>query len=515
MVQAVLSRVVPRQRISKAMAKEATDERFRRAALARQSDAPESANSIPTRAGAQVGSTGAFIRPIGNSRRVFLLDPHLKADELEGLAHRIQVLTKNEGINSVLIATDDRDDAANNCLPSYFSEIENPNYSGITYDMDPVPGHTWHVAGGYDPLELVKSGQHKNTEHLEYLLDSVQKLAIATRGHDTKTRVPVITLPHGAVNDGGYALCMGSYVLATPQTFVRVLNPSRGLSFDPIGFSFLLPRLGWEYSQRSAKYPGCGMIMALTGYQADANDLVETGLATHLVSNIAMLPLLEQGLETLQPWNLQGLVSKPRHYYGQAPPRDVNAKMRNVSVAHTIDQLTHHAANNANDALPIDYFNVNSEDPALDVEHVPWESAFFSSDLVDYAATFDNIFKEEKSLQGLMERFREIGARQTQDAEEMEGIHVAKDFVERMERQSPLALRVVHQLMTIGSGRQATLENCMEREKKAQLKLLGMSDFENWAKFAMKQTDATAPFTGWKHKNVAAVTAEEVDEIIS
>ena len=148
MVRAVASRVIPRDRISKAVAKESAAELARLNALARQADAPASIKRIPTRAAADVTNAGACIRPLGNIRRVFLLNPHLDAEELEGLAHRIQVLSKNEGINSVLIATDDQDDASNNCLPSYFSLYHEPNLSSLSVDNDPTADQTWHVSGG-------------------------------------------------------------------------------------------------------------------------------------------------------------------------------------------------------------------------------------------------------------------------------------------------------------------------------------------------------------------------------
>jgi enoyl-CoA hydratase/carnithine racemase len=512
MVRAVVSRVVPRERISKAMARESAAEAARRAALAVRADAPDAVNRVPTRAAARPEGTGAFIRPLGNSRRVFLLDPHLEAEELEGLAHRIQVLSKNEGINSVLIATDDKDDAANDCLPRFLSEWDQPNLSGIDLDNDPKADHTWHVSGGYDPVAVA---DEKDEDQRVYLLDNIQKLTLATKGHPSETRVPVITMPHGVVTDAGYSLCMGSYVLATRQTSFRILNPSRGLSLDPVGFSYLLPRLGWEYRQRSSKYTGIGMILALTGYEANCYDMVETGLATHLVNNSSALPLLERSLSALPPYNQQELVEKPKHYYGQPRPRDANAAFRNMAVGHTIEALTEYSAD-ASNSLPFDYTSIDIEDPALDTDQVPWDSGFFSSDLVDYGATFDKIFKQEKSLEGLMERFREIGARESDDPDEQECSQVAQDLVNRMELQSPLALRVVHQLMTLGAGRQATLENCMEREKKVQLKLFQKDDYQNWAKWARKNGGKdVSPFTSWKHDSVAAVSAEEIDEILS
>ena len=68
------------------------------------------------------------------------------------------MLSKNEGINSVLIASDDQDDTAvgNNCLPRYITQRKDVNLDGISLDMDPAPHHTWYVAGGYDPLRMAE-----------------------------------------------------------------------------------------------------------------------------------------------------------------------------------------------------------------------------------------------------------------------------------------------------------------------------------------------------------------------
>lgn len=517
MVSAVASRVVPRQRISKALAKEATAEAARIEQLALKADAPLSVSRIPTRGGSHIASAGVAIRPMGSSRRVFLLDPYLSAEEFEGLSHRIRALSKNEGINSILIASDDKDDLELNCLPRYVTQVHEPNLSGVAVDFDPAENHTWHVAGGYDPLKIAQVvSEEGGNDESRYLMDNVSKLALAVKGDNRETRIPIITMPHGVVTDAGYALCMGGYVLATRQTSFRILNPSRGLTLDPIGLSYTLPRLGWDYEQRSSKYPGCGMILALCGYEANCFDMVETGLATHLMGDVDQLPNLEHHLASILPWNQQKLVEKPRHYYVQPPPRDANAKFRNVTIANTIEQMSEHSANPSN-SFPFDFTVTNEEDPALDTDQVPWDTGFFSSDLVDIAAHFDKIFQQEKSLEGLIERLKEAGAKQSDDPGEQEGILVANELVKGMTSQSPLALRVTHQLLHMGGTVNATMENCIEKEAKAQQKLLGRPDFAEWAKHIRKHgTESGAPaFTGWQHKNVAAVSPEEVDEILS
>jgi len=79
-------------------------------------------------------------------------------------------------------------------------------------------------------------------------------------------------------------------------------------------------------------------------------------------------------------------------------------------------------------------------------------------------------------------------------------------------------LRVVYQLMKMGSSGTATMENCMAREGKAQRKMMRKPDFRNWLahvqKFGGDEAQAP-PFSGWQHSNVKEVTAEEIDQLLS
>ena len=561
MVRAVASRVITRPRIAKHTAKEAAAEAARMVEMAQSAEVPLTVRRVPTRASDYTSISGdaslanASMRSMGNSRRVFLLDPYLEAEDLEGLAHRIRALSKSEGINSLLIATDDQVDygnngsdtkgkfADNNCLPRYLTQRKEVNLSGVGFDVDPAPDHTWYVSGGYDPVKV----NTDDSNHIDYLLGSLRKVAVAVQGFGAETKIPIISMPHGAVTDGGYALCMGSYVLATEESSVAILNPSRGLSFDPIGYSYILPRLGWEYDQESKEYSGCGMIMALAGYEANASDMIETGLATHLIGNSGILPILEEELATLPPWDQQGLVRKPRQLYGQdrsvnnqnrhqqqqnylqqqlqsqrpTPNQfhDANGKFRNRSVAHLIAQISDVSADASND-FPFDFTSIyedGCDDASLDTDHVPWDEGFFSSPLVDMAAELDDVFKEENSLEGLIERLKEVAARSV-ESEDLSTPGLAKQLVNRMEQQSPLSLRVVYQLMKMGRERTATMENCMAREGKAQRKLMKKTDFRNWLAHVKKfggDASPTPPFRGWQHSDVKEVTAEEVDQILS
>ena len=557
MVSSVASRVITRPRVSKTRIVATRKRAERMIEISRSAEVPLSVEKIPYCAGdytdniSDANFANASIRPMGTSRRVFLLNPYLDAQDFEGLAHRIRALSKNEGINSLLIATDDQNDYCsanstgrntvnNNCLPRFLTNRNKINFSGVGLDIEPEPNHTWYVAGGYDAVQIPNV---EDNEHIDYLLESLRKLSVAVHGSGGRTKIPTITLPHGAITDGGYALCMGSYVLATAETSLSILNPSRGLSLDPIGFSYILPRLGLESKKSKANY-GCGMIMALTGYEANCEDMVETGLATHLISDSGILPILEEELATLPTWKQQGLVHKPRKFYGEngspdhqnrhlhqqnylqkqlqrnpnlAHAQDVNRKFRNRTIAHLIDQISDVAADSSNE-FPFDYtaiYEDGCDDASLDTDSVPYDEGFFCSRLVSMAADLEEIFNQEQSLEGLVELLNEEAAKL--DSNSATPIY-AKKLVNQIEQQSPLALRVIYELMTTGSSQNASMENCMDREGKVQRKLMTGTDFRNWQRHIKKfgGDHAKAPlFQAWKHSNIQEVTKDEVDELLS
>ncbi|CAB9528770.1 expressed unknown protein [Seminavis robusta] len=485
--------------------------------------APPSIASIPAEPSDPIGNAGAYIRAIGCSRRVYLKNTYLTAEEIEGLAYRVRVLSSNEFLNSVLISSTDDDDPEQ--TQGLDKEID--MYAGGDildgYLFDPKPGHVLHAVGGYDPLALFKSGKHKDAAAVASLLDSVSDLALATLGHARKSKVPVITIPHGSVTDSGYALCLSTYMCATEQTHFRILNPSRGLTFDPVGFSYILPKLRQEFHQQSSSSYGksCGYILALMGYEATPQDMMETGLASHYLENpMAIMGTLERTLSLLPPWNQQQCVKNPvvmegdsqKNYYRN--PEDVpdyNLPFRNVQVASTMQAFAEYKADGH---APYTYDTKDDEcfPAAFDLEPLPWDVAR-ESDLVNYAATFDEIFQQENTVEGLIEAFREIGERGTQDPEEQEGIDVAADFVRRLEAQAPLALRVTHKLLKLGQGPTETIQSCMEREKNAQMKLMTMPDFHNWGKAQLTGGKASK-LMSWQHRSVADVTEDEVSEVI-
>jgi Enoyl-CoA hydratase/isomerase len=205
---------------------------------------------------------------------------------------------------------------------------------------------------------------------------------------------------------------------------------------------------------------------------------------------------------------------------------DHNAAFRNVAVANAVHCVSLYRAdgtemwdNTNRGGHRHDYL---FSDPSLIVDPAP-ETLERSSDLVNYAATFHSIFHQETSVAGIFHALNEVACRETKStvdnpSEEEEGIFVARDFVRRLQCQSPLALACTFRLFWIGSNRQETLESCMAREAKVQKKLLAMSDFENWARHSRKHDDVRSgdvePFTGWKHMSVEEVTDDEVAEIL-
>jgi len=465
----------------------------------------------------------AFIRQLGCMRRVFLLNPYFTADQLEGMAYRVRTLTKNEGLSSVLIATDHRLENEGAISSMMYDRTDECFYneSGVDEGFPPAPGQTFHVSGGYDPLDLYQSNRHTNPAHVDRLLSSLTDLAAACRGDAKKTKIPTICIPHGAVTDGGYAWLHSSYVLSTRESAFRILNPSRGLSLDPVGLSYYLPRLGQEFQQPAARYPGCGFILALMGYEADHGDMLETGLVTHSMETTNGLGLFESMLAELPPWDQQGLLKNPTRYHGQDPPTvDHNAFFRNYVVADAVDTVTSASADGspgmfASNNLDDDVLAMT--DPSLDPDPTPY-SVDRQSLLVDYAATFDSLFRSHTSVAGLCEGFREIAARPNpgNDPLEQEGLDVAADFVRRLERQSPLAVTVTHELLKRGLGPNENWRTCANRERKVQAQLLALPDYQNWARYTQQYGSGgdVEPFTDWKDESLAKVDLQEVLAIV-
>ena len=82
-------------------------------------------------------------------------------------------------------------------------------------------------------------------------------------------------------------------------------------------------------------------------------------------------------------------------------------------------------------------------------------------------------------------------------------------ILEGMEAQSPLALSATYRLLRLGKEAKESLETCMEREKKVQLRLFEKDDFKNWAKSGVNEGE----FKDWKHSSVKEVTRYEEEEL--
>ena len=105
----------------------------------------------------------------------------------------------------------------------------------------------------------------------------------------------------------------------------------------------------------------------------------------------------------------------------------------------------------------------------------------------------------------------------------------AQSFVASMERRSPLALCVMHDLLKRGMEGDETLESCMEREKASQKRLFVKKDgdYIRWAESGKDVglvemvygnsslvNEKEDSFSGWSHSSVKEVLDDEVKEII-
>ena len=523
----------------------------------------------------------AAIRCIGTSRRVFLLSSSLTPTEISGLSYRLRTLSSNGGINSIVIANPLEDVECNGdmtenetCLPLFMEEGElktsvrnemggsegpwgerhDNSMKTILHDRFGEGLGIPYVSSGYDARQIYALGMHADPSRLDSeLLTPLMELSASVRGsfqetvHQSRSKVPVISLPHGLVTDAGYSLLLGSYVLATHSTSFRILNPLRGLAFDPIGLSYLLPRLGWEFSQPSAPYATeAGLLLALGGCEANAHDMVSTGLATHYVGGPYKLNILERGLADLNSYENQSLRSPRTKLYGreredtQGP--DVNERYKNVAVGNLIQHLSEYDAAEADEyGCRLDSelddetgLYLRDKDPSLtlDEDRIQMYEEVHSP-LVTWAATLEGVW-EEGTVVGAMERLREIAAskagyeHRSGCEEDVLVAETAQAIVSNMEQRSPLALCVMHRLMLLGSQEGETLESCMEREKASQLRLFTKEDgdYVRWAEsgkgvglVGMMGCSSLIRvredvFNKWNHNSVKEVTEDEIREII-
>ena len=522
----------------------------------------------------QSNNPGAAIRSIGNSRRVFLLNSSLSTVELDGLSHRIRALASNDAINSILLANP-LEDAGNNCdmsenatlLSSFMEEGESASGIGggpwgehLSDSMKTLLQESYGqgmavpvVSSGYDASEVYDQGLYKDMDHLEReLMGPLISLSKAVRGsydetiNSSPSKVPLITIPNGLTTDAGYSLLMGSFVLATHSTSFKILNPMRGLAFDPVGLSYLLPRLGWEFGQTSKQYSkACGILLALTGYEANAEDMVATGLATHYIGSPFKLNILERGLSELNSFASQALRPKPRSLHGREEndTYDVNQDFRNVAVGNLIQHISEYDGAGADeygcylkDELDEETgLFLKDKDPSITLadERIQMYGEVYS-ELVTWGATFQDALLEP-SVEGIIARLEEIAGTKAEYVgrsgceEDVMVAEQAEDLVSNMRQRSPLALCTAHRLLQQGAEADESLETCMQREKVSQMRLFTKvdGDFSRWAKsgkgvgmVGMKSVASSIKekeeiFSNWNHANVKEVTDDEVEEIVS
>eukprot|EP00590_Aulacoseira_subarctica_P008353 CAMPEP_0172415440 /NCGR_PEP_ID=MMETSP1064-20121228/1816_1 /TAXON_ID=202472 /ORGANISM="Aulacoseira subarctica , Strain CCAP 1002/5" /LENGTH=440 /DNA_ID=CAMNT_0013152393 /DNA_START=66 /DNA_END=1388 /DNA_ORIENTATION=- len=413
-------------------------------------------------------SKNVSILPVMCSRRVLIRKSYLTADEMHGLAHRLSVLGTNGSINSILISRDRYD----NGLISSISEVQNRDrFYFEDFEVNP-----------YKIDDCYKGYDHNSNDLSEDTLHGLEALVKAT---NSSQKAPVINYLNGMVTDGGYSICMGRYVVATINTRFQICNPSRGLSFDPIGFSYILPRLGKDYDQLSAEYPAVGKILALTGYVADGYDMVATGLATHF-GDWLDLPYLERSLGQIPPYETQFQTSRDRDRKFNEFPIPEN-KFYDAAVASTLDSFM---AGNA---------------AITDIAGIGEIGEYPVSKLVNYAKGFHDIFAED-SVEGIIDGLKKA----SNDAStNKDYASAASELLSSLKAQSPLALLAAFRLYEHGVPNRRNADswsNCIKRERKVILKLAQKHDYQNWK----KRSGAGGK---WKHSSVGEVTKDELDEL--
>ena len=413
-----------------------------------------------------------FIRPFGCTRRLFLQDPYYSPAALSALAQDIHTLTQNEAINSVLIGPEE----PNNML-SYIRDLDLQYAFSDDYTHG-YPDENHLVSGVLDPSVPLTTP----------MLQHAQALAKALRGDPNDTKVPTIAVLDGYLHDAGAAWLQSSYVIGTSHSFLQVQNPCRGLSFDPVGLSYRLKYMKGPFRRSIA------LILGLTGYTANADDLFATGLVTHQIETPSELGILENVLAQLPSWKDQALIHVPKRNYGDRhSDRDHNRSFRNVTVADAIEaycgglELAWDEATACMDA---------SLDPEFE-EHMPT----LESTLVNYAATLDDLLEMAKTPEDVMEALQQVAAEEhPDDPEEQEGVEVAKKLLKGMQKASPLALSAIFRLVD-EPGK--TFEACLEQEMTVQQRLIQGPDYASWQERE----------EGWTHSSLKAVTNDEVEAL--
>jgi enoyl-CoA hydratase/carnithine racemase len=244
-------------------------------------------------------------------------------------------------------------------------------------------------------------------------------------------------------------------------------------------------------------------MLGLTGYEADARDMIAAGLATHYVGGPYKLNLLERALMEINSREYQNLHPKPSGLYGREDDwggeTDVNLHFHNVAVGNLIQNISEYDAAGADeyschlkDMLDDETgLYLKDKDPSLTLTKDRVQLyAELESELVNWAATFATAFADEATVPGILERLREISSTKAQFVnklgyeEDVEVADMAQSLINELERRSPLALCVTNRLLRLGAEHGETMESCMERERQSQAKLYTKEDgdYVRWAR---------------------------------
>lgn len=393
-------------------------------------------------------------------RRVFLPKKGtLSAEALQDLAYKLQQTGSNKEVNAVLIATATGVDDVSNEVPIAESGLSSLVQNIARVDLD------------YSKTDFFRGYDTDEQKSYANELNSIQNLA---RAIHSMSPTPAITVCNGNTADGGFALCLGRYNLATIKSSFQILHPLRGLTLEG-GLSFALPRLAFRKSFNRKNDVPLDKVLALTGYQADCYDMVTTGLATHF-TEADKLDVLERDLGNLYTFDERTMV---------------DSVLDEIMMLYSSGN-TYQDDDFAND---FEWVAVGPDDS----KEAPFQlGERKGSMLVDLAVAFKDVFNED-SVVGIVERLKEVKDSETEN-DDIKGY--AAHFLEGVEARSPLAVHATFRLLNEGRSRQ-TLESCLQREEAVQLKLMEGSDF--------KAGGGDSP--DWKHKSVADVSADEVEEL--
>nr|VDG62761.1 bifunctional 3-hydroxyacyl-CoA dehydrogenase /enoyl-CoA hydratase/isomerase family protein [Streptococcus thermophilus] len=186
---------------------------------------------------------------------------------------------KIDVVQSTGVITLDRPKALNSLNPDILSPIIDALHAWRGDDAVEqvlVQSSGKHFCAGGDvryAREQIMAGNHDGVDEffrreyeMNYLISEFPK--------------PYISLISGVVMGGGLGLTAhGSHFVVTPDAFGSMPEMNIGY-FTDVGMSCTLQNLPKHPSQ------GLGTFLALTGYRLKANDMMATGLATHLVESL-------------------------------------------------------------------------------------------------------------------------------------------------------------------------------------------------------------------------------------